>query len=169
MGYSDKNGMVWKGKSIFYNEGFIPNALFRMGKCAISHLSINKTQPNTYIFFCFICTCDIYSKYNHLIFFLWGFVKLVPLCNQCLHIMLYQMKLIQLSLKLGFYLSTLFSLCLDRRNNQIPFKTKPKHKEVSHPPPVWPKCHLWMPILKPNGVCIHILGCNLHLSDVLFV
>ena len=112
---------------------------------------------------------NLYSKYNHLIFFLWGFVKLVPLCNQCLHVMLYQMKLIKLPLKLGFYLSTLFYLCLDRRNNQIPFKTKPKHEEVSPPPPVWPKCHLWMPILKPNGVCIHILGCNLHLSDVLFV
>ena len=32
-------------------------------------------------------------------------MKLVPLCNQCLHVMLYQMKLIKMSLKRGFYLS----------------------------------------------------------------
>ena len=33
-------------------------------------------------------------------------MKLVPLCNQCLHVMLYQMKLIKMSLKRGFYRST---------------------------------------------------------------
>ena len=33
-------------------------------------------------------------------------MKLVLLCNQCLHVMLYQMKLINMSLKRGFYLST---------------------------------------------------------------
>ena len=41
-----------------------------------------------------------------LFFFLRSFVKRVPLCNQYLHVMLYQMKLIKLSLKRGFYLST---------------------------------------------------------------
>ena len=47
---------------------------------------------------------EIYTHNTY--FFLSGFVKLVPLCNQCLHVMLYQMKLIKLSLKRGFYLST---------------------------------------------------------------
>ena len=36
-------------------------------------------------------------------------------------------------------------------------------------PPVSPKYHLWMPILEQNGVSIHILCCNLHISDILFV
>ena len=35
--------------------------------------------------------------------------------------------------------------------------------------PVSPKYHLCKPILERNGVCIHILGCNLHISDNLFV
>ena len=33
-------------------------------------------------------------------------MKLVPLCNHCLHVMLFQIKLMELSLKRGFYLST---------------------------------------------------------------
>ena len=33
-------------------------------------------------------------------------MKLVPLCNQSLPVMLYQMKLIKMSLKRGLYLST---------------------------------------------------------------
>ena len=33
-------------------------------------------------------------------------MKLVPLCNQCLPAMLYQMKLIKMTLKCGLYLST---------------------------------------------------------------
>ena len=50
---------------------------------------------------------EIYSKYNHLILiFLWVLVKLVPLCSQCLHVMLCQIKLMELSLKCRFYLST---------------------------------------------------------------
>ena len=33
-------------------------------------------------------------------------MKSVPLCNQCLLVMLFQIKLMELSLKRGFYLST---------------------------------------------------------------
>ena len=82
---------------------------------------------------------EIYTKNIIILFFAYEvLVKLVPLCSQYLHVMLYQMKLIKLSLKRGFYLSTsvlLFYLCLDQTNNQIPCKIKPKHKEVPHPLP----------------------------------
>ena len=57
-------------------------------------------------------------------------MKLVPLGNWCLHVMLYQMKLIKNVVEtwiLPFY------VFLDQRNNQIPCKTRPKHKEVPHP------------------------------------
>ena len=33
-------------------------------------------------------------------------MKLVPLCNWCLHVRLFQMKVFKMSLKRGFYLST---------------------------------------------------------------
>ena len=65
---------------------------------------------------------EIYSKYNHLILiFLWVLVKRMPLCNQCLHIMLCQIKLMELSLKRGFYLSTsiLHFLGPEKQPNQM--------------------------------------------------
>ena len=37
-------------------------------------------------------------------------MKLVPPCDQCLHVMLFQIKLMKLSLKRGFYLSTCSSI-----------------------------------------------------------
>ena len=65
---------------------------------------------------------EIYSKYNHLILiFLWVLVKLVPLCNQCLHVMLCQIKPMELSLKCGFYLFTsiLHFLGPEKQSKQI--------------------------------------------------
>ena len=65
---------------------------------------------------------EIYSKYNHLILiFLWVLVKIVPLGSQCLHVMLCQIKLMELSLKRGFCLSTsiLHFLGPEKQSNQM--------------------------------------------------
>ena len=59
----------------------------------------------------------------------------MPLCNQCLHVMLYQVKLIKLSLKRGFYLSTSVLPLLGQDKQSNPRKNKPKHKIVPHPLP----------------------------------
>ena len=62
-------------------------------------------------------------------------MKLVPLCNQWLHVMLYQMKLNKLSLKRGFYLSSSVLPLLGPEKQSNLCKTKPKHKIVPHPLP----------------------------------
>ena len=112
---------------------------------------------------------EIYSKYIPLILiFLWVLVKLVPLCNRCLHVMLCHIKLMELSLKHGSYLSTsiLHFLGPEKQSNQnVKLNTSIKKYPT---PPVSHKYHLWMPILERNGVCIYILCCNLHISDILF-
>ena len=62
-------------------------------------------------------------------------MKLVSLGNQCLHVMLYQMKLINLSLKRGFYLSTSILPFLGPEKQSIPCKIKTNRKEVPNPLP----------------------------------
>ena len=58
------------------------------------------------------------------------FVKLVPLCSQCLGVVLYQTKLNKLSLKRGFYLSTSVMSLLGQRNNQTHVKLNPSIKNI---------------------------------------
>ena len=102
-------------------------------------------------------------------FSLWVLVKLVSLCNQCLHVMLCQIKTNATVIEtwiLSFYFYSTFPLA--RKTIKLNVKLNTSIKKYPTPP-VSPKYHLWEPILERNGVCIHILSCNLHISDLLFV
>ena len=64
--------------------------------------------------------------------------------------------------------STFLFLPLLGQEKQSNVKLKPSiHKYPT--PSIWPKYHLWMPILKRTGLCIQVLGCNMHFSDILCV
>ena len=67
---------------------------------------------------------------------------------------------------LPFYFYSTFPWARETIKSNVKLNTSIKKYPTS---PVSPKYHLWMPVLERNGVCIHRLCCNLHISDILFV
>ena len=69
---------------------------------------------------------------------------------------------------LPFYFYSTFPWATETIKSNVKLNTCTSIKKYPTPL-VSHKCHLRKPILERNGVCIHILGCNLHISDFLFV
>ena len=76
-------------------------------------------------------------------------------------------KLMKLSMKSGFYLSSSTSAWTTETIKSIVKLKSSIHKYPTTP--VWYKYHLWMPILKRHGIGIQVLGCNMHFRDIVCV
>ena len=73
----------------------------------------------------------------------------------------------KLSMESGFYLSTpAFAWARETIKSNVKLKLS-IHKYPT--PPVWLKYHLWMPMLKSNGIYIQALGYNMHFRDIFCV
>ena len=70
----------------------------------------------------------------------------------------------KLYMKSGFYLSISTSAWTRETIKSNVTLNPSLHKYPT--PPVGPKYHLQMPILKRNGIWIQVLGCNMHFSDI---